>query len=102
MTDPFARAIDAGFAHLGVAASYTPAGGAAVAVTTILDRPDREIDVGLSGLQLPSWRAQLRTAELPAGAAKDDAFAVGPDLFRVRRISHDALRLVATLDLDPA
>jgi len=99
----FATAIDVLFANPEIAgdAAYTPAGGVSVTVRAVLDRPDKEIDVGISGIQAPSWKADVRAADLPAGAAKGDAFEVGGARFVVRGIRFDALRLVATLDLDP-
>ena len=102
MTDPFARMVDDLHAHLGQAAAYTPANGQPIAVTVITKRPDREIDVGVSGLQLPTQQADIRVSELPSGAARGDTLDLGGESFIVRRITKDGPRLVATLDLDPA
>ena len=102
MTDPFARMVDDLYAHLGEAATYTPANGQPIAVTVIAKRPDREIDVGVSGLQLPTQQADIRVSELPPGAARGDVLDMNGESFVVRRIAKDAPRLVATLDLDPA
>jgi hypothetical protein len=104
MTDPFSLAIDVLFsnAHLTTAVTYTPAGGPAVALNVVLSRPDREIDLGVAGLQVPSWRADVRASDLPSGAARGDTLSVGAETFTVRKIAFDAPRLIASLDLDPA
>jgi len=98
----FAAATDALFddPNLTVQATYTPAGGIAVTLPVVLRRPDQEIDIGLSGLQVPSWQAKARTTDLPPAAAPGDALAIGADTFTIRQIERDALNLVASLDLD--
>ncbi len=102
MTDPFARMVDDLYAHLGALATYTPANGAPVTVTVIAKRPDKEIDVGVSGLQVATQQAEIRVSELPPGADRGDTLDLGGERFVVRRITRDAPRLIATLDLDPA
>jgi len=87
-------------ANLTVQATYTPAGGITVTLPVVLRRPDQEIDVGLSGLQVPSWQAKARVKDLPPAAAPGDALAIGADTFTIRQIERDALNLVAALDLD--
>lgn len=89
------------FSTFGQTATYTPASGPPVTVTAVLSRPDTEIDVGVSGLHVPSWRAEVRVVELPAGAAKGDTLDVDGQSFRVRQITRDAPQVVAKLDLDP-
>jgi len=101
MTDPFARMVDDLYAHLGEPAVYTPANGPAVAVIVIARRPDKEIDVGVSGLQVATQQADIRVSELPPGADRGDTLDLGGESFVVRRITRDAPRLIATLDLDP-
>ncbi len=105
MTDPFARMVDDLYAHLGEPATYTPANGSApgapLAVTVIAKRPDKEIDVGVSGLQVATQQADIRVSELPSGADRGDVLDLGGESFVVRRITRDAPRLIATLDLDP-
>ena len=87
--------------NLAEDATYTPAGGTAVAVRVVVSRPDREIGVGLSGLQVPALRASLLVAALPPGAAPGDTLAIGTASYRVRRITRDSAQAVAALDLDP-
>ncbi len=98
---PFARMVDDLYAHLGEPATYTPANGSPVTVTVIAKRPDREIDVGVSGLQVATQQADIRVFELPPGADRGDRFDLGGERFTMRRITRDAARLIATLDLDP-
>lgn len=86
--------------NLGEAATYTPQGGSAVAVTVVLARPDKRLDLGVAGINVPSWTADIRVSELPSGARKGDTLDVGADSFIVRRIEREALRIVARLDLD--
>ena len=99
---PFSAAADVLFEQFGEAATYTPNGGFPAAVTVVLSRPDKQIDVGVAGISVPSWIADIRVSELPAGARKGDALIVGADSFVVRRIAREALRLIARLDLDKA
>ncbi len=87
-------------ANLGTDATYTPQGGSAVAVTVMLARPDKQVGVGVIGVNVPSWIADIRVSELPSGAGKGDTLDVGADSFIVRRIEREALRIVARLDLD--
>jgi len=101
MADPFARMVDDLYAHLGEPATYTLANGSPVGVTVIARRPDREIDVGVSGLQVATQQVDIRVSELPPGADRGDVLDLGGERFVVRRITRDAPRLIATLDLDP-
>ena len=101
MADPFVRMVDDLYAHLGEPATYTPANGSSVVVTVIAKRPDREIDIGVSGLQVATQQADIRVSELPPGADRGDVLDLGGESFVVRRITRDAPRLIATLDLDP-
>lgn len=88
--------------HLAQDGSYTTAGGMVVAVRVILNQPDRDIDVGLSGLHVPSLQANVPASALPSGAAAGDTLTVGGSDYRVRQITRDARQAVAKLDLDPA
>lgn len=101
MIDFDALAVEPAMKAFGQTVTYTPSSGAPVTLTAVLSRPDKEIDVGISGLHVPSWRADVRVAELPAGAAKGDVLDIDGQSFRVRQITRDALRIVAILDLDP-
>jgi len=98
----FAMAADDlfGDANLTVEATYTPAGGLAVTLPIVLRRPDQEINLGVSGLQVTSWQAKARAKDLPPAAAPGDGLAIGADTFTVRQIERDALNLVVSLDLD--
>jgi hypothetical protein len=100
----FDDAADALFGDDNIAqdVTYTPAGGSAVTIRAALIRPDRDLDVGVAGLQVPSWRADVRAADLPSGAARGDTLDIGAETFTVRKIAYDAPRLIASLDLDPA
>lgn len=102
MSDPFDCALETVFGIFGVDATYTPAEAAGVALRVVLKRPDKAVDVGLSGLHVPSWQAEARAAELPNGAAKGDKLQVAGTTFVVRQIAFDADRRLVTLDLDPA
>ncbi len=88
--------------HLAQDGTYTPAGGAAVTLRVILNQPDRDIDVGISGLHVPTLQASVPASALPSGAAAGDTLTVGGTNYRVRQITRDARQVVARLDLDPA
>ncbi len=87
--------------HLAGDATYTPAGGFDVSLRVSLSRPDREIDVGISGVHVPSLLASVLVSALPSGAAAGDTLKIGSDKHRVRQITRDAQQIVAVLDLDP-
>ncbi len=88
--------------HLAQDGSYTPAVGASVTLRVLLSRPDKEIDVGISGLHVATLQASVLASALPADAAAGDTLTVGSDDYRVRQITRDAQQVVARLDLHPA
>ena len=81
---------------------YTTEGGPTFALRVILNQPDRDIDVGISGLHVPTLQASVPASALPSGAAAGDTLTVGGTNYRVRQITRDARQVVAKLDLDPA
>ncbi len=87
--------------HLAQDATYTPAGGFAVSLRVSLSRPDKEIDVGISGIHVPSLLASVLVSALPSGAAAGDTLKIGSDSHRVRQITRDAQQITAQLDLVP-
>ncbi|MBI4184917.1 MAG: hypothetical protein HY521_13080 [Proteobacteria bacterium] len=107
MSDPFARMIDACFARLGSAATYTPAGGAGVAVTAIARRPDRlEAPLGTPGFRLgPAAQAAALVADVRrsevAAPARGDTLALGGLAYPVIEAEIDSLGLVWRLVLGP-
>lgn len=87
--------------NLGQDGTYTPDGGFAVSLRVILSRPDKEIDVGISGIHVPLLQASVLVSSLPSGASAGDTLTVGSTDYRVRQVTKDAQQIVAKLDLDP-
>lgn len=86
--------------NFGESAKYFPKRGPETAVTVVMSRPDKQVDVGVAGINVPSWAADIKKSQLPVTAAKGDSLVVGSETFIVRRIELEALRLIARLDLD--
>jgi hypothetical protein len=101
--DDLAAFFDA--AEFAEAAIYTPPdppGGAGVAVTAIVSMPTRDAPLGKAGFAAQATTAQIRAAELPAGALAGGILAVVAGNFVVRAVRRDATGKIAVLDLDPA
>ena len=84
MTDPFVTALAAQFASpMAVAAAYTPAGGAPLAIRVIRSRPTLEMR-GFGGSQVVH---DIDTIELQASdvaqPARGDTLTIGTGSFRV-------------------
>lgn len=99
-----ARAVDATFRRFGRAATYRPAEGAALAVTTIDLAPDAVARLGGSSLHLGAATAlDVRAAEVPTPGAGDRIdLADGRVLIVQGEPLADADRLVWRLDTRPA
>ena len=71
-------------ADWAVAGTYTPAGGAGIAVDAILDEPHTDAGVGLVGVVDRGYVARVRVDQLGA-AARGDSLAIGAVTWRVRK-----------------
>ena len=100
----FAAAADALFADPNMAqdAVYTPDAGAPVTLRVVFKKPDLRINPSTAGLHMSAVQVQIKEIDLPEGAYTGDKISIGSDLYIVRDIKHDAFRLVASIDLDPA
>lgn len=89
------------FRSFGQAATYTPAGGDAVAVTVIFSRPTEDGGFGEAGFRGRVASAELRLAEV-ASPAKGDTLEVDGTVYVVAAAPEiDSLGLVARLALRP-
>ncbi len=108
MAVDFQRGVDAGFRHYGVAATFTPAGGAGVAVTVILRKPETEASFQTAGYRLAAagqaaaLTADIRRTEVAAPAKGDGLTVGGVGYLVVDTPDLDSERLVWTLPLRKA
>lgn len=95
-------ALDAVFAEFGVAASYTPAGGAAVALRVLPRRPDTVVHIFEASIQSLTALFEIRASELDA-AAEGDRLDLDGTGYRVQSAQRfDPDRLIWTLSCVPA
>lgn len=87
------------------ACSYTPAaGGDPISVKAIFDRSDRNVELGVAGLNVPAISARLETSAIPSSERKGGVLEVDEtgERFVVRKLTRDATRRVTVLELDEA
>jgi len=83
------RAIFVGIDDFGVAATYTPSGGAASTVNGIFDNDFIEIDAGGGvGVAMQQPRFHCRTADV-SSAAEGDALVVNTISYIIRIVQDD-------------
>lgn len=83
------RAIFVGIDDFGVAATYTPSGGAASTVNGIFDNDFIEIDAGGGvGVAMQQPRFHCRTADVSA-AAEGDALVINTVSYIIRIVQDD-------------
>lgn len=92
---------DTCFDTFGEAATYTPAGGSAAAVTVIVAAPDQVIGLGSIGAIVPDVVVDLRVSEV-AAPAKGDAITVRSIGYLVATVQRDASGTINKLGLDEA
>ena len=95
------RAIFVGIDEFGVAATYTPSGGAAVTVNGIFDNDFIEVETGAGvGVALQQPRFQCRTADVST-AAEGDALVINAVNYTIRIVQDDGTGMtVLVLELD--
>jgi hypothetical protein len=95
------RAIFVGIDDFGVAATYTPSGGAAVTVNGIFDNDFIEVETGAGvGVALQQPRFQCRTADV-SSAAEGDALVINAVNYTIRIVQDDGTGMtVLVLELD--
>lgn len=88
----------------GTAVTYTPDGGAPVAITILFDRLTDSINAGVAGIVAPTAVARVNIDDLAAAPDQDDQIAVpGVGTFIVdNAYSEDPDTRIYTLDLRPA
>ena len=101
MANLFSRAVDACFEHLGVAAVYTPDGGAAVDIRVIARRPDQVLDFGDTRIHAETAVFDVRVSEVVAPRPGDRLTVEGTDYIVQGEPVRDPERLVWTLDVRP-
>ena len=95
------RAIFVGIDDFGVAATYTPSGGAAVTVNGIFDNDFIEVETGAGvGVALQQPRFQCRTADVST-AVEGDALVINAVNYTIRIVQDDGTGMtVLVLELD--
>ena len=95
------RAIFVGIDDFGVAATYTPSGGASVTVNGIFDNDFIEVETGAGvGVALQQPRFQCRTADVST-AAEGDALVINAVNYTIRIVQDDGTGMtVLVLELD--
>lgn len=83
-----ADAAEVAFAHLGVAATYTPAGGSPVAVTAFPSISDPTRDLGEISMRAPGHVVLLRQAEVPTKPPAGSTVIVGSETYTIRTVEH--------------
>lgn len=97
-TFPYATAHDATFEQWGDAGTFTPDGGAPVAVTVIVRGPAEAEDFGELGIVATAWTARIRVSEL-AAVAQGDGLVVPQGAFTVKTAEMNPPRTLHMLDL---
>lgn len=93
MAVDLSRPVSAGFQAFGRAATFTPAGGAAQAITVVASRPDIESDLAQLGTKAPSTIVDIQVADV-ATVAAGDALTLGGQNFTVINPRRDDERLI--------
>ena len=102
MGDPFSRAVDACFGHLGVAAVYTAEGGQAVDARVIGKRPDEIVGLGDTRIHAETALFDVRVSEVPAPRPGDTLIVDGITYAIQGEPVRDRERLVWTIEAYPA
>lgn len=102
MADPFSRAVDACFEHLGVVAVYTPDGGASVEIRVIAKRADEIVGFGDTRIHAETAVFDLRVSEVAAPRPGDRLTVDGAEYVVQGEPVRDPERLVWTLETYPA
>ena len=100
----FAAAVDVLFAdpNIGVAATYTPEGGAPLLVRVVARRADAATEFGDARLWSETIRIDLRVAEVP-NPRPGDRIEIDTEVFLIQgEPVRDRERPVWTVDLRPA
>lgn len=93
------RAIFVATDDFGSTATYTPAGGAPVSLSIILDQPHSLGDLGALGALQIGWVATARADDM-ASPMKGDSLVVGARTFVIQRAEQDISGAFWTLGLD--
>jgi len=99
--NPFSRAVDACFEHLGVAAVYIPDGGAAVDIRVIARRPDQVLDFGDTRIHAETAMFDMRVSDVASPRPGDRLTLDGSEYVVQGEPVRDPERLVWTLDVRP-
>lgn len=79
-----AAAVSDAYSALGLAATYTPPGGPAVAVTAIPFGHDPPLELGEVSTHAPGWRVVLLVAEVPTMPPAGATIVLGGATYRLR------------------
>jgi len=101
VANPFSRAIDACFQHLGVAAVYMADGGAAVDIRVIAKRADEIVGFGDTRIHAETAMFDLRVSDVASPRPGDRLTVDGSEYVVQGEPVRDPERLVWTLDVRP-
>jgi len=102
VSNPFGRAVDACFRHLGVAAVYTPDGGAPLDIRVIAKRPDEIVGFGDTRIHAETALFDVRVSDVAAPRPGDRLTVAGSECVVQGEPVRDPERLVWTLEARPA
>jgi len=98
MSDPFSRAVDACFRHLGVAAVYIPDGGAPVEIRVIAKRADEIVGFGDTRIHAATAVFDVRVSDIATPRPGDRLTVDGSEYVVQGEPVRDSERLIWTLD----
>ncbi len=102
MSNPFSRAVDACFRHLGVAAVYTPDGGTPLDIRVIAKRADEVVGFGDTRIHAETAVFDVRVSEVATPRPGDRLTVDGSEYVVQGEPVRDPERLVWTLETYPA
>jgi hypothetical protein len=102
VSNPFSRAVDACFEHLGVAAVYTPDGGAPLDIRAVARRPDEIVGFGDTRIHAETAVFDVRVSEVGIPRPGDRLTVEGVAYVIQGEPVRDPERLVWTLETYPA
>lgn len=102
MSDPFSRAVDACFHHLGVAAVYIPDGGVPVDVRVIAKRADEIVGFGDTRIHAATAVFDVRISDIATPRPGDRLTVDGSEYVVQGEPVRDSECLIWTLDTRPS
>jgi len=102
VANPFSRAVDACFEHLGVDAAYIPDGGAPLDIRAIAKRADEIVGFGDTRVHAETTMFDVRVSDVAAPRPGDRLTVDGSEYVVQGEPVRDPERLIWTLETYPA